>query len=358
MSLEKKFELYKEKTLSGLWIHYKHIESLIINLDKNIFKQEIVGYSENNIPIHKVEVGKGALKILLWSQMHGDESTATKGLFDLINYITATHSSDKQLTNLLQKYTLVFIPLLNPDGAAAYTRENADKVDLNRDAQQLKTKEGSLLNSIVTAVEPSFAFNLHDQTSWYNVANTDKVATMSFLSPAAESDKKITKARREAMRVIVCMYNSLQAYLPDQIGRYDDTFCTNCFGDRIQQMGFPTILVESGYYPGDESREQTRKFHFVALLSALFAVASDSLPKYEAYFDIPMNEKLYYDVRYDNIVFKNNLTSIAVRHIYKIKANNLIKIIDPEESISAKALENKLFHQRIDAKGMRFEDLS
>jgi len=358
MCLENKFDLYKETSLSGLWIHYRLIEPLIENLSKELFINTIIGYSENNLPIHKIQIGKGKIKILLWSQMHGDESTATKSLFDLINFISKEHHTHKGLVRLLQKCTLIIVPIVNPDGALAYTRENTNGIDLNRDAQKLNTKEARILHELVTSVKPDFAFNLHDQTSWYNVTNTDRVATLSFLSPSSDVNKRLTQARREAMRVIVSMFESLQAYLPNQMGRYDDSFCESCFGDSIQQMDFPTILIESGYYPKDEMREKTRKFHFIALMSALFAIASDKLPKYEAYFDIPLNEKLYFDVRYDNVLLDNKLTSVAVRYIYKIVDNKLIKVINLDETISGNALTNKLFHTCIDAKGIHFDDLS
>jgi murein tripeptide amidase MpaA len=40
---------------------------------------------------------------------------------------------------ILDAFTFYCIPMLNPDGAA-YTRENANKVDLNRDSQLTQRK--------------------------------------------------------------------------------------------------------------------------------------------------------------------------------------------------------------------------
>lgn len=358
MSLENKFEFYREETLSGLWIHYEHIKPLIEKLPKTIFSTKIVGHSEKHTPIHTIEVGKGPINILLWSQMHGDESTATKVLFDIFNFITNEYLTNKAIGNLLQQCTLTFVPIVNPDGALLYTRENANGLDLNRDAQEFNTKEATVLNSLVTSIKPDFAFNLHDQTSWYNVAGTEKVATLSFLSPAADQSKKLTKSRTAAMRVIASMFASLQEMLPNQMGRYNDAYCANCFGDSVQSMGIPTILIESGYFPGDETRKKTRKFHFIALLSAIFDIATDNLPKYDAYLDIPLNEKLFYDKRIDNVLYKNKLTSVAIRYIYKIEHMKLVKVIDPEETIIGKALANKFFHKTVDGKGLHFDKIS
>jgi len=356
MNLASTYERHREANLSGLWIHYEHIALLVAKLNKAVFGVSITGYSENKLPIHRIEVGKGPIKILFWAQMHGDESTATKSLFDIFNCIDKEHLTNLSVVKLLKNCTLVFIPLLNPDGALAYTRENANGIDLNRDAKALASKEAALLHHLVTEEQPAYAFNLHDQTSWYNVTNTDKVATMSFLSPAADTAKSLTTSRKQAMRVIASMWQSLENYLPNQMGRYNDTYCENCFGDQVQKLGFPTILVESGYFPGDEMREKTRKFHFIALMSALFDISTDSLPEYAAYEDIPLNEKNYYDVRFDNVKYNDLITTVAVRYIYKLQGKHLVKVVDPAETIVGEQLQNKLFHKRIDAKGKKFDD--
>jgi hypothetical protein len=44
---------------------------------------EEVGRSVQGRPIHLVTLGTGPRKILLWSQMHGDEPSATPALVDL-----------------------------------------------------------------------------------------------------------------------------------------------------------------------------------------------------------------------------------------------------------------------------------
>jgi len=357
MSLASKYERHREVNLSGLWIHYSQIALLIEKLNNKLYSSSIAGYSENEVPIHRIEVGNGAIKLLFWSQMHGDESTATKSLFDIISFIDQEHDTNPHIIELLKNCTLVFIPVLNPDGAMAYTRENFQGIDLNRDAQALESKEAALLHRLVTEEQPAYAFNLHDQTSWYNVANTDAVATMSFLSPAADAAKTLTASRKQAMRVIVSMWKSLEEYLPNQIGRYNDAFCETCFGDRIQKLGFPTILVESGYFPGDEKREKTRKFHFIGLMSALFDIANDKLPEYDAYENIPMNEKNYYDTRFDNVKYNDVLTSIAARYIYKVQNGKLVRVIDSTETIVGEKLKNKLFHNIIDAKGKELDDV-
>jgi hypothetical protein len=49
--------------------------------------------------------------------------------------------------------------MLNPDGAALY-RENANKVDLNRDSKHLQSRVSL---RAVFEFKPDYCFNLHDQ---------------------------------------------------------------------------------------------------------------------------------------------------------------------------------------------------
>ena len=114
----------KSQILEGRYITYPKIESLLSDFDH---KQ--VGTSVKGLPIHAIRMGNGPIKVLIWSQMHGNESTSTKGIIDVLYFLKANPT-------LLTPFSIQLIPMLNPDGAAAYTRVNANAVDLNRDAQQ------------------------------------------------------------------------------------------------------------------------------------------------------------------------------------------------------------------------------
>ena len=73
----------------------------------------IIGHSVLNLPIYAHHLGKGSVRVLLWSQMHGNESTTTRALLDLFVYL---HTLDG--SKLLDGLTLMIIPQLNPDGAS------------------------------------------------------------------------------------------------------------------------------------------------------------------------------------------------------------------------------------------------
>ncbi len=290
---------FKECTMHGRYITNKDIVTYLANNGKDLC-YESIGYSVNHQKIYAITIGTGKHKLLLWSQMHGNESTTTKAVFDLLNYLqTAT----KEAQDILANCTLKIIPILNPDGAEAYTRKNANKVDLNRDAQELSQPESLVLRSIFKSFKPDYCFNLHDQRTIFSAGKRPKPATVSFLAPAHDHERSISKTRALSMQLIVAMKHALQKVLPDQIGRYDDSFNANCVGDAFQIMNTPTILFEAGHYPNDYEREQTRMYIFLALTTAMHCISKDNLNRYseKEYNLIPENEKLYFDVIIKNI---------------------------------------------------------
>jgi hypothetical protein len=299
--LEAIFKNCKEKSLHGKWVRFKNIEKLIKNHDSN-FKVLQLGSSENNVPIYSLKIGTGKKKILLWSQMHGNESTGTKALFDLFNFISTKNSNEVAI--ILKECTLLFLPMLNPDGSEAYTRVNANKVDLNRDAVNKIAKESKLLRSVLEDFNPQFCFNLHDQRTIFGVEGTNKPATISFLAPSEEISRTVTKGRIATMNVIVAMNALLQKMIPNHVGRYTDEYYPTATGDNFQKLGYNTILIESGHYPNDYDREITRAYTFYAIVQGLYHIAIEhSFTEHKDYFKIPNNVKSFYDVihRYSNI---------------------------------------------------------
>ena len=298
--VENLFNQNKEADLFGKWITFKDIDTLFKKHEKS-FSISQIGSSEENKPIMQLKIGKGKKKVLLWSQMHGNESTGTKALFDLFNCFS--NSNNNVLQDILENCTLLFIPMLNPDGALNYTRVNANQIDLNRDAVDRKAKESKLLRKVLEDFNPEFCFNLHDQRTIFNVEGTKNPATISFLAPSEEVERRLTKGRIATMNVIIAMNNLLQQTIPNCVGRYTDEFYPTATGDNFQKLGYNTILIESGHYPNDYNREETRKYTFYSILQGLHYIATNtSFIDYEAYFEIPNNDKIFFDVlhRYPN----------------------------------------------------------
>ena len=292
--LETIYKTQKETTLFGKWIHYAHISPLLDVLSETQIISEIET-SENNVPIRSVKFGTGSKKILIWTQMHGNESTGTKALFDFFKCIN--HSNEPLFATILKECTVLCIPMLNPDGSLNYTRVNENGVDLNRDAVERKAKESRLLRKVLEEFNPQFCFNMHDQRTIFGVEGTSNPATISFLAPSEEETRKLTKGRIETMNVIVSMNSLLQNIIPNHIGRYTDEFYPTATGDNFQKLGYNTILIEAGHYPDDYDREEVRKFNFFALVQGLYHIATATdFVNYKPYFSIPNNQKNFFDV--------------------------------------------------------------
>ena len=300
--------------LKGRYITISHILPILDHY-REIFNVSAAGFSETGVEIPLVSFGQGGKKVLIWSQMHGNESTTTKALFDFFKFIT---SNNQETKDLLSKHTFYVLPMLNPDGAALYTRENANGIDLNRDAQALSQRESKVLRYIFDALKPDLCLNMHDQRSIFGIKGP-KPATLSFLAPSADILKTITPAREVAMGLIVKMNNYIKAHHHNQIGRFDDTYNQNCVGDSFTSSGVPTILFEAGHFKDDYSREQSRSFVFYALI-ALFDLDVAYQNKdvdYKEYFNIPQNQKIYKDVVLYNVRVDGEDTLQTISFQYK-----------------------------------------
>jgi hypothetical protein len=290
-SLESAFEKYKEPAITHRRFKHADLQPLI-QKHSSVFQIEQLGESVNGKSISSLSWGAGQTKVMLWSQMHGNESTATMALFDLFNFLEAPVDDHEELRKLLKsRLSLKFIPMLNPDGADDFKRRNSLDIDLNRDAISQISPEAIILKSVRDSFEPEFGFNLHDQQIYYNVVNTPKQATISVLAPAYNAETEVNEVRGRAMKTIVGMNELLQQLIPGQVGKYDDAFEPRAFGDNIQKWGTSTILIESGGHLGDPEKQYIRKLNFMIILNALHQIATKGYEQYttEQYFSIPDN---------------------------------------------------------------------
>ena len=166
-------------------------DNVLENYENSVgLKFENAGYSIEGREIKLIRIGSGPINVLAWSQMHGDESTATMALLDLLKFFTIENDKFSDVKKfIIENVSFYFIPMLNPDGAENYTRQNEMDIDLNRDASRLQFPESKILKSVQESIKPIFSFNLHDQSTRYTVGDSYKVATIAFLAPAFNYEK-------------------------------------------------------------------------------------------------------------------------------------------------------------------------
>lgn len=346
---------FKEQSVQG---RYLTLEAILPILKKHNTNNQVkhVGNSVQERPIYTYQIGTGKTKIFLWSQMHGNESTTTKALLDFINLLNSETELAKML---LESFTFLAIPILNPDGAYLYTRENANKVDLNRDAQDLTQPESLVLRGVFEVFQPDYCFNLHDQRTIFGVADSGKPATVSFLAPSYNEERDINATRLDAIRVINNINNVLQNYIPGQVGRFDDSFNINCIGDTFQSLGVPTILFEAGHFPDDYLREETRKYIFISLLVSFTTLSENDIVDNEIsqYLNIPQNKVVFYDFMYKNIKINYDGNEIITNFAVQYKEELIDGKVNFKAYIAAiENLDSYFGHYEYDAQGALYSD--
>jgi len=298
--------------LTGRCITNAHIENHLDLLDP-AFSISTLGYSIEKRPIYSVTIGRGSNRILLWSQMHGNESTTTKAVFDCFKFFSETLNDDFT-KSVLAKFTFLFIPILNPDGAHYYTRNNAAHIDLNRDAYNQTQPESVVLRKAFSTFQPHFCFNLHDQRSIYGFETTGMPSVLSFLAPAADKERSSTISRQRAMSII---------------------------GDINK--------AEAGHYPDDYEREETRKYIFIALMTAFQSILHNTFENASSYMIIPEHQNCFVDLLITNAKIENvENNQIAIRYVEMLD-NKKVVFVPVVDSINS---ERAIYgHRVINAEG-------
>ncbi len=291
MNIDDIYARFKQSGLDKMHLGPADVQPILNSLLlKKTVHGEKLGESFNRQSVCKFRFGYGPICILAWSQMHGNEPTATASLIDFMQFLLTSEGSAWQ-ASWQDKISLHILPMLNPDGAENNTRVNAQGIDINRDAAVLQSPEGRILHNLLNTLKPDVAFNLHDQNRYYTVGEKGPATVLAFMAPPADIQKTITPARKKAMQIIDCCVERSNHYIKGKIARYDDTYSNRAFGDYAASLGAACILIESGTEAGDPNRQIARKMNFLSLFESIERLSTNSLhsPNIDAYNALPMN---------------------------------------------------------------------
>ncbi|MBQ1698772.1 MAG: hypothetical protein II075_12930 [Bacteroidales bacterium] len=284
-----------------------------------VFREVITGSSYEGRRIRVFKCGNGRVKVLAWSQMHGNEPTSTLALMDAMKYL---EQGGGEAAEILDSITLIAIPMLNPDGYIRYDRRNSQGIDVNRDAQSLISPEARLLMKVWEDFKPDFALNLHDQETRYTSLQPLTPSLLAMLAPECNYEKSVTPARERAMKAIAAVADKLQDIAAGRIAKYDDVYTPTAFGDTFMKLGTSSILIEAGSEPGDPGRIKPRAAMSKAIITALKVMASGCYNHYDVqqYDSLPLNKDFDgYDLLIKGIKVIDPLgdytTDIAIRRV-------------------------------------------
>ena len=271
-------------------VRHKDVKNYLEQLKKLGIKVDEVGRSSNDLEIYQVEWGKGKIKIFMWSQMHGDEPTATSALIDMFAFLEKNRKKKKWVRELEKTLTIRAVPMLNPDGSELFKRGNQQGIDINRDARDLNTPEATLLMRLRNEFEPEIGFNLHNQQELTTVGRTFKQASISVLAVRANPETEISEGQKRNTRICSLIIGGLNQFIEGNIGRYDGSYTENAFGDTFSDLGTPVILIETGALSGKDEMFLT-KLNFVAFLTALQSLVdgNEASAKTDLYDNLPEN---------------------------------------------------------------------
>jgi hypothetical protein len=278
----------------------KYIQSLNVKIEL-----EEVGKSVEGRSINMFSFGKGETKLLLWSQMHGDEATATAGLLSVFYYL-AKNSEQPFVQNLYDNLSIHAIVMLNPDGSEKYDRRNIQGIDINRDAQQLASPEGQTLKKMHDRIQPDFGFNLHDMRGKETVGETGEILTNALMAPPYNKSNEDSPTRVRAKKLAVIIKNALDKFIEGHVARYKADYMPRAFGDAFQNWGVSTVLIESGIPNSPEPHHLTR-LSFLSLLIAFEAISEGYVEDIDPaeYELIPLEGIQLFDLIIENATIYN-----------------------------------------------------
>lgn len=270
-----------------------------------VFQMDDVGTSVEGRVLSLLRAGTGPRRVMLWSQMHGDEPTATQALLDIMNGLILW-KDERWMKEMLNDITILMLPLLNPDGAERRERLNAAGININRDALALASPEARVLRTAFDRYRPDFGFNLHDQ-SLSSVGEAPVATTLALLAPPPTADRKTTSTRLRAIRLAAHIARMVGPMAGGNVTRYDDAFEPRAFGDWFQAAGMSTVLIESGHRAKDPEKAFSRKLNVIGILSALRSIGNNSFSDTELdhYHALPLNGKKIFDVLLRGVVLQH-----------------------------------------------------
>ncbi|MFA6665895.1 MAG: M14 family zinc carboxypeptidase, partial [Armatimonadota bacterium] len=99
-------------------------------------------------------------RLFIICRQHGDEPATTEAMLRLISRLAVLE--DQDVADILSKVSFYFVPMVNPDGADAFRRKNANGADLNRDWINLSQPETRCVWAAIDAAAPDVLLDMHE----------------------------------------------------------------------------------------------------------------------------------------------------------------------------------------------------
>ena len=212
------------------------------------------------------------VRLLVLCRQHGDEPASTEAALGLLKRIAG--GGDPTLRAALCRVTLYVVPMVNPDGATAGTRENGAGADLNRDWGTFSQPETRAVARAVALLRPHVIVDAHnwDGGDHFN-ANCVEVTrdANTPLAQAAQGLQAAGVAQLQASGYAVAATTYGPAADPHLAHRW------------FTRRGILSCLVEThSGDPRDSADFQRRQAIYVTLIHALVRHYTDARDQLDA----------------------------------------------------------------------------
>ena len=200
-----------------------------------------------------------ATRLLILCRQHGDEPASTEALLRLIHGVAS--GGDPALRSALSHVTLYVVPMVNPDGASAGTRRNANNADLNRDWGRWTQPETREVAAAAKLIQPALVVDAH------NWDDSDEYDADCLEIPREMESAEGRAAHAWQRQAIGDLAASGYAVHPTAWGGGSDPHLAHRW---FMLQGIPSALVETHYgSPADRADFERREGMYAALVHSL-----------------------------------------------------------------------------------------
>ncbi|WP_431803768.1 M14 family zinc carboxypeptidase [Halobacillus andaensis] len=218
---------------------------------------EVIGQSIKGRDLHLVKAGNNASNptILMLTQQHGNEALVTESAIQVIKKLS---TNGKEVKEWLDNVNILFVPRLNPDGAAGdvdwdtshlqfggmQTRNNAAGINLNRTHNSLSQPETRALHeNVLQQYDIDYAIDFHHQIA-NRVTEDGELVSGALLYPTSSATEEVLEKSQKLGAIV---YNEMESKGYGTFARYGEggSLTSNARNHFATYYNIPTILFEN-----------------------------------------------------------------------------------------------------------------
>ena len=177
------------------------------------------------------------IRLMIFAQQHGNEASGKEACLMLLSQL-----ADGLHGDVLKKADLIIIPMVNPDGADADKRRNADDHDLNRNHLILTENESRVLHHVYDKYQPHITLDVHEYYPWDDTTSTFSLIRNYDEQFGISSNPNIGKAIRDFSR------STILPAIKEDVEKADYSFLEYTVGSITdgERLRYSTCDVDDG----------------------------------------------------------------------------------------------------------------